>query len=57
MGQIKKLFEEMVEVKFKSKEKEYELNDAEMAQYEAEFNAWLDDYEKSFGKAGKEGEL
>ena len=57
MGQVKKLFEQMVEVKFKQQEKEYELNEQEWAQYQAEFNAWLDNYEQSFGEAGKEGEL
>ena len=56
MGQVKKLFEQMVEVKFKQQEKEYELNEQEWAQYQAEFNAWLDRYEQSFGIAGKEGE-
>lgn len=27
-------------------------NDQDWAQYEAEFNAWLDAYEKSFGQGG-----
>ena len=55
MGKVKALVQEMVEAKFKSKEKEFELNEQEWAQYEAEFNAWLDKYEQSFGEAGKEG--
>lgn len=57
MGKVKALVQEIVEAKFKSKEKEFELNEQEWAQYEAEFNAWLDNYERSFGEAGKEGEL
>lgn len=56
MGKVKALVQEIVEAKFKSKEKEFELNEQEWAQYEAEFNAWLDNYERSFGVAGKEGE-
>lgn len=58
MGKVKKLLETMVEgnyARFKHNPHEEELNEQEWAQYEAEFNAWLDKYEQSFGEAGKEG--
>ena len=56
MGRIKDLFMQMEEQRFKSAEKDFEMSEQEWAQYNAEFNAWLDRYEQSFGIAGKEGE-
>lgn len=57
MGKIKQAlieFEEQGYAQFKSTPKEEVLNQQDWAQYEAEFNAWLDDYEKSFGKQGEQ---
>jgi hypothetical protein len=56
MGRVKDLFERTREARFRSAEKDFEMSQQEWAQYEAEFNAWLDRYEQSFGEAGKEGE-
>jgi hypothetical protein len=56
MGRIKDLFEQSKLQRFKSAEKDFEMTQQEWAQYEAEFNAWLDKYEQSYGIAGKEGE-
>ena len=56
MGRIKDLFMQMEEQRFKSAERDFEMSEQEWAQYNAEFNAWLDRYEQSFGIAGKEGE-
>lgn len=56
MGRIKDLFEQSKLQRFKSAEKDFEMSQQEWAQYEAEFNAWLDRYEQSYGIAGKEGE-
>jgi hypothetical protein len=56
MGRIKDLFEQSKLQRFKSAEKDLEMTEQEWAQYEAEFNAWLDRYEQSYGIAGKEGE-
>lgn len=52
MGKIKQAlieFEEQGYSQFKSSPKGEVLNQQDWAQYEAEFNAWLDAYEKSFG--------
>ena len=56
MGRIKDLFARTEEARFKSAEKDFEMTQQEWAQYNAEFNAWLDAYEQSYGIAGKEGE-
>lgn len=56
MGRIKDLFEQSKIQRFKSAEKDFEMSQQEWAQYEAEFNAWLDRYEQSYGIAGKDGE-
>jgi hypothetical protein len=56
MGRIKDLFARTEEARFRSAEKDFEMSEQEWAQYSAEFNAWLDRYEQSFGEAGKEGE-
>ncbi len=70
MGKVKQLFMESWEEKLLADEKRFtsssgspkkpkqlELfpDDQAQAQYEAEFNAWLDAYEKSFGD--REGKL
>jgi hypothetical protein len=55
MGKLKQAmieFEEQSYAQFKSTPKEEVLNQQDWAQYEAEFNAWLDAYEKSFGQQG-----
>ena len=52
MGKLKQAlieFEEQSYSQFKSAPKGEVLNQQDWAQYEAEFNAWLDRYEKSFG--------
>jgi hypothetical protein len=56
MGRVKDLFAKHQEARFKAAEKDFEMSQQEWAQYEAEFNAWLDRYEQSYGIAGKEGE-
>jgi hypothetical protein len=56
MGRIKDLFAKTEEARFRSAEKDLEMTQQEWAQYNAEFNAWLDAYEQSYGIAGKEGE-
>lgn len=56
MGRVKDLFIKTEEARFKSAERDFEMSEQEWAQYNAEFNAWLDRYEQSFGIAGKEGE-
>ena len=53
MGRIKDLFEQSKLQRFKSAEKDFEMSQQEWAQYEVEFNAWLDRYEQSFGESGK----
>jgi len=61
MGRVKQLAMNEFEKYLAAREKQMKLdlaeNDQDIAQYHAEFNAWLDAYEKSFGSAGKEGEL
>ena len=64
MGRVKQLFNEYWEENLAKKEKhqrQLELDLAqdnlkaeEWAQHEKDFNAWLDAYEKSFGKQGGE---
>ena len=57
MGKIKQAlieFEEQGYSQFKSSPKGEVLNQQDWAQYEAEFNAWLDQYEKSFGEQGEQ---
>jgi hypothetical protein len=57
MGKLKQAlieFEEQGYAQFKSSPKGEVLNQQDWAQYEAEFNAWLDDYEKSFGVQGEQ---
>jgi hypothetical protein len=52
MGKIKQAlieFEEQSYAQFKRSPKGEVLNQQDWAQYEAEFNAWLDAYEQSFG--------
>jgi hypothetical protein len=56
MGRIKDYFAKCEEARFRSAEKDFEMTQQEWAQYNAEFNAWLDKYEQSYGIAGKEGE-
>jgi len=56
MGKLKQAlieFEEQGYAQFKSSSKGEVLNQQDWAQYEAEFNAWLDAYEKSFGEQGE----
>ncbi len=66
MGRVKQLSMEAWEEKLLRDEKRYgsscgsqdlgyPTDDQALAQYEAEFNAWLDAYEKSFGD--EEGKL
>lgn len=61
MGRVKQLamseYEKYLATREKQMKLEFAENDQDIAQYHAEFNAWLDAYEKSFGSAGKEGEL
>jgi hypothetical protein len=64
MGRVKQLFNEYWEEKLSHMEvhqRQLELDLAqdnlraeEWAQHEKDFNAWLDAYEKSFGKQGGE---
>ena len=68
MGKVKQLFQEMWEEKLLAEEKHYASGSSvgsvgssafpqdsqEWAQHEKDFNAWLDAYEKSFGKQGGE---
>jgi hypothetical protein len=64
MGRVKQLFEEMWEEKFLADEKHFTsssgsldlpTDDQALAQYQKEFEEWLDAYEKSFGD--KDGRL
>ena len=57
MGRVKQLaideFEKYLATREKQMKLEFAENDQDIAQYHAEFNAWLDAYEKSFGESGK----
>ena len=57
MGRVKQLAMDEFEKYLATREKQMKLdfaeNDQDIAQYHAEFNAWLDAYEKSFGESGK----
>lgn len=53
MGRVKQLAMDEFEKYLATREKQMKLdlaeNDQDIAQYYAEFNAWLDQYEQSFG--------
>jgi len=53
MGRVKQLAMDEFEKYLATREKQMKLdfaeNDQDIAQYYAEFNAWLEIYEKSFG--------